>query len=211
MQRNDTERTPRWAARRALIVDDEPSARRALVWLLTDDGLDVTAAASGEEALALLADERYDILLTDVRMPGIDGVDLMRRALILDPDLSVVVMTAHGNVGDAVRAMSEGAFWYVTKPVDLDALVDVIDRAFELRALRETAAVHLAHPPDASGAHGAAEVAPAVPGATLAAVERHAIVETVTAERGDLVAAARVLGVGVPFLTARLRRYGAIR
>lgn len=211
MHRHDPERTSRWAARRALIVDDEPSARRALVWLLADDGLDVTAAASGEEALALLADERYDVLLTDVRMPGIDGVDLMRRALILDPDLSVVVMTAHGNVTDAVRAMSEGAFWYVTKPVDVDALVEVIDRAFELRALREVAAAQLARPAEAQDARGVHEVPPSVPGATLAAVERHAIVATVSAAKGDLVTAARTLGVGVPFLTARLRRYGAVR
>lgn len=210
MHHHDPERSSRWTARRALVVDDEPSARRALLWLLADDGLDVTAAASGEEALALLADERYDLLLTDIRMPGIDGVDLMRRALILDPDLSVVVMTAHGNVSDAVHAMSEGAFWYVTKPVDVDALVEVIDRVFEMRSLREAAAAHFARPPESTEAHGPNEIAPTVPGASLAAVERHAILATVTAAKGDLVSASRTLGVSVPFLTARLRRYGVV-
>lgn len=208
MRKDGPESTTEWVARRALIVDDEHVARKALAWLFTDAGMEVTSAASGEEALAMLGVERYDLLLTDVRMPGIDGVDLMRRALVLDPDLSVVVMTAHAEVAAAVQAMSEGAFWYVNKPVDLDALLDVVGRAFELRALRESAASHTAHPAGASAAHSANEAPPNVPGATLDAVERHAIVATVRAAHGDLAAAAQVLGVSAPFLAARLRRYG---
>lgn len=185
-----------------MVVDDEHAARRALGWLLSDAGLSVTAAANGEDALRDLAVERYDVLLTDIRMPGIDGVDLMRRAQVLDRDLSVVLMTAYAEVHTAVRAMSEGAFWYVTKPVEVDALLDVIGRALELCALRVQSA-------EGSGAQRSQGVneAPTVPGATLSAIERHAILTTVHASHGDLTEAARVLGVGVPFLASRLRRY----
>lgn len=193
------EAPPRWVARRVLVVDDEASARRALTWLFADSGLEVTAAGSGEEALAMLGAERYDLLLTDVRMPGIDGIELMRRALVLDPDLMVVLMTAFVDVRVAVRAMREGAFWYVTKPVDLDALMDVVRRAFELRALRE----------EASADRRSDEGAPAsTAGATLAEIERAAIEAAVGRSGGDLAAAARALGVSTPFLVARLRRYG---
>lgn len=188
----------RWVGRRVLVVDDEPTARRSLAWLFTDSGLSVTVAASGEEALQAMAAERFDLMLTDIRMPGIDGVDLLRRALILDPELTVVLMTAYGEVQNAVRAMSEGAFWYVTKPVNVEVLMDVMRRAFELRGLRE----ELADAPPAV-IHGR----PGSLGATLAAVERDAIVGAVRVANGDLAEAARALGVSVPFLVSRVRRY----
>ncbi len=207
----DAAPTPRTSlARRVLVVDDEPTARRSLAWLLCDAGYEVMTAADGEEALAALDQSRFDLLLTDLRMPGVDGLDLLRRGRILDPDLTVVMMTAHGDVTDAVRAMSEGAFWYVPKPVDLDQLLDVLHRAFLLRALREESAA--ARTADAATVHAAHEAAhgasPASPAETLDAVEREVILRTVRAVRGDLAAAARALGVGVAFLSERMRRYG---
>jgi DNA-binding NtrC family response regulator len=190
-----------------LVVDDEPTARRSLAWLLRDAGYEVMTAADGEEALAALDQARFDLLLTDLRMPGVDGLDLLRRGRILDPDLTVVMMTAHGDVTDAVRAMSEGAFWYVPKPVDLDQLLDVLHRAFLLRTLREESAA--ARTADAATVHAAHEAAHgASPAETLDVVERELILRTVRAVRGDLAAAARALGVGVAFLSERLRRYG---
>ncbi|MFO0628415.1 MAG: response regulator [Polyangiales bacterium] len=194
-------------ARRVLVVDDEATARRSLAWLLCDAGYDVRTASGGDEALAVLDDARVDVLLTDLRMPGIDGLDLLRRARILDPDLTAVMMTAHGDVTDAVRAMSAGAFWYVRKPVDLDELLDVLHRAMRLRSLREEGAA--ARTADVAPVCAAHESTPegAQP-ATLDALERGAIVRTVRAAGGDLAAAARTLGVGVPFLSERLRRYG---
>ena len=120
---------------RLLVVDDEATARRALATLLGDDGYTVDTAASGEEALERLAASPPDLLLTDVRMPGIDGVELLSRARESDPNLAVVVMTAFGNVRDAVHAMRLGAEHYITKPVDLDELSLVIDRVLRQKAL----------------------------------------------------------------------------
>ncbi len=124
---------------RLLVVDDEATARRALATLLTDDGYAVETAASGEEALEKLAASPPDLMLTDVRMPGIDGVELLTRAKASDPSLSVIVMTAFGNVRDAVNAMKVGAEHYITKPVDLDELSLVIERVLSQKALRREA------------------------------------------------------------------------
>jgi Nif-specific regulatory protein len=124
---------------RLLVVDDEATARRALSTLLRDDGYEVDVAASGEEALEHLSRVAPDVLLTDVRMPGIDGVELLTRARALDPQLAVVVMTAFGNVKDAVRAMRAGAEHYITKPVDLDELSLVIDRVLRQKAVAREA------------------------------------------------------------------------
>ena len=124
---------------RLLVVDDEATARRALATLLSDDGYHVETAASGEEALEKLAASPPDVLLTDVRMPGIDGVELLTRAKARDPQLAVVVMTAFGNVRDAVHAMKVGAEHYITKPIDLDELSLVIDRVLKQTALRREA------------------------------------------------------------------------
>ncbi|MFO0605874.1 MAG: sigma-54 dependent transcriptional regulator [Polyangiales bacterium] len=124
---------------RLLVVDDEATARRALSTLLRDDGYEVDVAASGEEALEHLARAAPDMLLTDVRMPGIDGVELLTRAKAVDPHLAVVVMTAFGNVKDAVRAMRAGAEHYITKPVDLDELSLVIDRVLRQKAVAREA------------------------------------------------------------------------
>ncbi|MBI5515335.1 MAG: sigma-54-dependent Fis family transcriptional regulator [Deltaproteobacteria bacterium] len=124
---------------RLLVVDDESTARRALATLLTDDGYQVETAGSGEEGLERLAAFAPDVLITDVRMPGMDGVELLARARALDPTLVVVVMTAFGTVKDAVRAMKAGAEHYVTKPVDLDELLLVLERVFRQRALQREA------------------------------------------------------------------------
>ncbi len=107
---------------RLLVVDDEATARRALASLLTDDGYHVEVAESAAQALGMLAVFRPDVLLTDVRMPGMDGIELLVRARALDPGLDVVVMTAFATVRDAVGAMRAGARHYVTKPIDVDEL-----------------------------------------------------------------------------------------
>ncbi|MEZ4393270.1 MAG: sigma-54 dependent transcriptional regulator [Polyangiales bacterium] len=121
---------------RLLVVDDEATARRALATLLTEDGYSVETAASGDEALEMIARNPPDIVVTDVRMPGIDGVELLTRTKAMDPNIAVVVMTAFGTVGDAVRAMRAGAEHYVTKPVDLDELTLVLERVMQNRELR---------------------------------------------------------------------------
>jgi len=118
---------------RILVVDDEVNARTALAELLRDEGYTVETAADGFKALPKLEDFSPDLVVTDLRMPGMDGLQLLKKAHERDPDCAVIVMTAYGAVDTAVAAMREGAADYVTKPVNVEELVLVIDRALERR------------------------------------------------------------------------------
>ena len=124
---------------RILIVDDEVNARTALGELLREDGYQVETAADGFKALPKLDDFNPDLVLTDLKMPGMDGIDLMRKAREQDPERLVIVMTAFGAVDTAVSAMREGAADYLTKPINVEELSLVIDRALERRRLRAEA------------------------------------------------------------------------
>jgi DNA-binding NtrC family response regulator len=126
-------------AERILVVDDEPNARAALAELLRDEGYAVDTAADGFKALPKLEVFAPDLLLTDLRMPGLNGIELMRKARELDPEMAFVLMTAHGEVETAVAAMREGAADYLTKPLVFDELKIVLDRALERRRLRREA------------------------------------------------------------------------
>src|SRR6185436_1306291 len=108
---------------RILIVDDEANARMALAELLRDEGYSVETAADGFKALPKLDDFSPDLVLTDLKMPGMDGLELMRKARDEEPERVVVLMTAFGSVDTAVAAMREGAADYLTKPINLDELV----------------------------------------------------------------------------------------
>ncbi|MFO0591161.1 MAG: sigma-54 dependent transcriptional regulator [Polyangiaceae bacterium] len=119
-----------------LVVDDEPSARTGLEKLLRQEGYDVTLAEDGTTALAKAADRPPDVVITDLRMPKMDGVELLRRLHDQDSHLPVIVVTAFGEVASAVAAIREGAEDYLTKPIDFDALTHVIARAIERRELR---------------------------------------------------------------------------
>jgi DNA-binding NtrC family response regulator len=121
---------------RLLIVDDETELMRALAEPLQGHGYAVTGVTSAAEALAALADGGFDLLLSDLMMPGMDGIQLLRRALEIDPNLVGVIMTGHGTVPTAVEAMKLGAFDYVLKPFKLQALLPVLARALEVRRLK---------------------------------------------------------------------------
>src|SRR5262249_8740010 len=117
------------------IADDEETARRGLGQILTEDGYEVFLASDGEEALRLVAQESPDILLTDLRMPGMDGHELLNRVRQGYPDMTVVIMTAHGTIRSAVQALQEGAADYLTKPVDVEELEHLLDRIGKKKAL----------------------------------------------------------------------------
>ena len=107
--------------------------------MLRGEGFDVTLAEDGPRALASVEESAPDVLVTDLRMPGLDGIELLRRARAFAPELIVVLVTAFADVETAVRAMHEGAEHYLTKPLQIDELVLVIRRALEGRKLRDEA------------------------------------------------------------------------
>jgi DNA-binding NtrC family response regulator len=124
---------------RILVVDDEVNARNGLAELLQGDGYTVDTAADGFKALPKLEELEPDLVVTDLKMPGLDGLELLHKIRERDPETVVVVMTAHGAVDTAVKAMREGAAEYVTKPVNVEEISLVIAREIERKRLRAEA------------------------------------------------------------------------
>jgi len=118
-----------------LIVDDEKNIREGLAASLEMDGYSAVCAASGEEAWELYCKGDIDLVITDLRMPGMDGEELMRRILAETPGLPVIILTGHGTIENAVSAMHDGAWDFLTKPVNLDHLAMLVKRALENREL----------------------------------------------------------------------------
>jgi DNA-binding NtrC family response regulator len=118
-----------------VVVDDEEPQRKVLAGFLRKKGFDVEAVGSADAALALVASRSVDLVLTDLRMPGKTGVDLLEAVREANPEVPVVVMTAYGTVASAVDAMKRGAADYLGKPVDLDELEVLVARSLERRAL----------------------------------------------------------------------------
>jgi two-component system, NtrC family, response regulator AtoC len=116
---------------RILIVDDEQSQREMLAGFLQKEGYYVSTADSGESALKLCEDEYFELALVDLKMPGMDGIELLERLKKAIPDIGVIVMTAYGTIESAVEAMKKGAFHYVNKPLDLEELRLSIKKALE--------------------------------------------------------------------------------
>jgi DNA-binding NtrC family response regulator len=118
-----------------LLVEDRDSLRAVLRQTLEGEGYEVEEAADGKRAIAALSSSRYLAVVTDLKLPGADGHAVLAAAREADPDLPVVVMTAYGTVEDAVGAMKQGAFDFLSKPVDPDHLVLLLKRAVERRQL----------------------------------------------------------------------------
>lgn len=124
---------------RILVVDDESNARNALAEILKEEGYGVETAADGFKGLSRFSDFSPDLVLTDLKMPGMDGVQLLKKVRELDGGLPVIVMTAFGAVDTAVQAMRAGAVDYLTKPINMDELLLVVERALEQNRLRREA------------------------------------------------------------------------
>ncbi len=118
-----------------LLIDDDDSLRRVAEYNLREEGYDVVTAAAGAEGLQLFRDRSIDLVLTDIRMPEMDGLDLLARLKAIQPDLPVVLLTAHGTISSAVEAMKLGAFDYLTKPFDRDRLRATVRKALDMAAL----------------------------------------------------------------------------
>lgn len=114
-----------------LLVDDEEEFLEPMVARLKRRKVECEAARSGEEALSLLARRSFDVAVVDVKMPGMDGLELLRRIRREYPGVAVVLLTGHASVELGVQGMELGAFEYLLKPVDLDELLDVVHRAAE--------------------------------------------------------------------------------
>ena len=107
---------------KVLVVDDEPEVRQVLLEFLSSRGYDVSVASGGAEAVALVESTRPDLVLLDVAMPGMDGVETLKRIVAIEPDLAVIMVTANADIGVTSKLLALGAVDYVPKPFDLDYL-----------------------------------------------------------------------------------------
>jgi two-component system, NtrC family, response regulator AtoC len=123
-------------AKHLLLVDDEAALREAIAERLGDHGFVVEQAGSGEDALARLSEFAFDVIITDLRLPGVDGRAVLDAALDRYPEIIAIIITGFGTVKDAVNAIKQGAADFVTKPFQFDALLHVLNSAFEQRRLR---------------------------------------------------------------------------
>ena len=121
---------------RLLIVDDELELTSALCDTLAAKGYETTGVSCGPEGLKALEKQDFELLLCDLMMPGMDGIQVLRKALEIDPTLVGIIMTGQGSVPSAVEAMKVGAFDYVLKPFDLRTMLPILERAMETRRLR---------------------------------------------------------------------------
>jgi len=126
-----------------LIVDDEKGQREILTTILQKEGYRIVDAPGGREALERLKEEEFDLILTDLKMQGMSGMELLESVLTDDPQQCIVMMTAHGTIDSAVEAMKKGAFDYLEKPLEREDLLLTVQRAFErIMLLRENRVLH---------------------------------------------------------------------
>jgi len=116
---------------RIIIVDDESSSRAILKKIISDAGYNVTLASNGEEALKKISSSKFDIMLTDLNMPLMNGIELTERVLRMEPDMIVILITAYGSIRTAVEAIRLGAYDFLSKPVNKDELLLIINRGLE--------------------------------------------------------------------------------
>ena len=117
--------------RRVLIVDDEKNIRFTLPLALEPLGVETDTASDGEEALTKLGEKEFDLILLDLKMPGIDGIEVLKRVKQTRPEIEVIILTGHGSEQDRATCLELGAFAYLQKPVDIELLTDTLKKANE--------------------------------------------------------------------------------
>ena len=122
---------------RILVIDDDDSFRSVLQYNLSQAGYEVEIAVGGREGLQQMKQAPFDAVITDIKMPGMDGLEVLGRVKKEYPDIVVIMITAHGSIEMAVEAMRQGAYDYITKPLNRDALLLTLEKALRYRALRE--------------------------------------------------------------------------
>ena len=120
-----------------LLIDDEEDIVRVLSMSLKSDGYDVVSALSGKEGLEVFKKESPDIILTDIKMPGMDGIEVLKKVKKIDPETEVIIITGHGDIDTAIEALQYGASDFINKPVRDEALSIALDRAKEKIDIRQ--------------------------------------------------------------------------
>ncbi|MFZ5452053.1 MAG: response regulator [Thermodesulfobacteriota bacterium] len=121
---------------RILIVDDEDDFRETIIKRLRARKLEVAGAESGPKALEMVTGQDFDVVVLDVKMPGMDGIETLREIKLKKPLVEVIMLTGHASVESGIQGMQLGAFDYVMKPVALDDLLDKLRQAHERRAIQ---------------------------------------------------------------------------
>lgn len=118
-----------------LIIDDEKAIRKTLSEILSFEGYKIDEAADGEEGLKKFGEKTYDLVLCDIKMPKLDGIEFLEKAKMLNPDIPIIMISGHGNIDTAVEAVKKGAFDYISKPPDLNRLLITLRNATEKQDL----------------------------------------------------------------------------
>src|SRR4029078_2028841 len=118
-----------------LIIDDEKAIRKTLTEILSFEGYKIDEAPDGEEGLKKFKEKSYDLVLCDIKMPKLDGIEFLQKAGEINPDIPVVMISGHGNIETAVEAVKKGAFDFISKPPDLNRLLITIRNAMDKGSL----------------------------------------------------------------------------
>ena len=121
---------------RIMVIDDEESMCKFMKIMLNREGYEVTTSQSGSEALNILKERNYDLVIADLMMPGLNGLELLSRVKSLDPDANFIVMTAYASVDTAIEALKKGAYDYLTKPFKVDEIRIAIKKALEQKRIK---------------------------------------------------------------------------
>jgi DNA-binding NtrC family response regulator len=118
-----------------LIIDDEKAIRKTLTEILSYEGYKIDEASDGEEGLKRFSEKAYDIVLCDIKMPKLDGIEFLEKAKEINADVPVIMISGHGNIDTAVEAVKKGAFDYISKPPDLNRLLITLRNAVDKQSL----------------------------------------------------------------------------